>query len=86
MDQPQREAPSEFHLKTGERITGSLLPVTSGSDRMLQEIANCAHCLRPTYKVLIVTSAAGLERRAALCVSHFAAAARLFPELKQLPA
>jgi hypothetical protein len=53
---------------------------------MIQEVANCSYCLHPTYRVIVVTSAAGLERRAALCTSHFVAAARMFPELKKMSA
>jgi hypothetical protein len=50
---------------------------------MLQEVATCNHCLRPTHRVIAVRSAAGFERRVALCVIHFIAAARMFPELKR---
>jgi hypothetical protein len=81
-----RQAPSQFTLNPGERITGCFPLWTSGSDRMIQEVANCSYCLHPTYRVIVVTSAAGLERRAALCTSHFVAAARMFPELKKMSA
>jgi hypothetical protein len=83
MHDSRHPAPSRFHMNPGDRITGSFLPDAAGCDRVFQEIANCSYCLRPTYKVLVITSAAGLERRAALCVNHFAAAAKTFPEVKQ---
>jgi hypothetical protein len=83
MHQPEHESTSEFTLKSGDRITGCFPLWTAGSDRILQEVANCNHCLRPTHRVIVVTSAVGLERRASLCVGHFAAAARAFPELKR---
>jgi len=86
MHESQHQKPSEFCLKPGERITACVPLWNGGSDRVLQEIANCGHCLHPTYRVRMATSAAGLERRAPLCVRHFTSAARLFPELKRLPA
>ena len=86
MPESQQDSPSQFYLKLGERITGCFPLWTSGSDRVLQEIAGCNHCLQRTYRVITITSAEGLERRAALCVKHYAAAARVFPELKRLSA
>jgi len=85
---PSQHAPSSFSLKSfslkpGEKITDCRLLWTSGSDRVLAELANCHHCLRPTYKVVTIVSAGGLERRAALCVGHFAAALKAFPELQR---
>lgn len=77
---------NQFTLKPGERVTDCSPLWTSGSDRVLEEIAGCNHCLRPTYRVIMVTSAAGLERRASLCGRHFAQAVRSFPELRQQPA
>lgn len=85
MTRPQ-QASSPFFLKFGERITDCCSRVTSGSDRMLEELANCFYCLQPTYRVIVVASAEGLERRAALCIQHFVMAARTFPELKRLSA
>lgn len=82
MHHSQHDPDFPFSLKPGERISDCFPLWTSGCDRMLQEVANCNHCLRPTYRVIIVTSAAGLERRAALCAGHFESAARMFPELK----
>src|ERR1700681_2781646 len=79
-DAPQGS--SQFTLKSGERITDCSPLWTSGSDRILEEIANCNHCLRPTYRVIAVTSVAGLERRASLCVQHFVHASRTFSELR----
>jgi hypothetical protein len=86
MHQSQHQAPSEFTLNPGDRITGCVPLWSGGSDRVLQEIANCSYCLHPTYRVVVITSAGGLERRAALCVRHFTSAARVFPELKRLSA
>lgn len=83
MHERQRESPSEFTLRPGDRITGCIPLWTAGSDRILEEVANCNHCLRPTHRVIVVTSAVGLERRASLCVGHYAAAVRAFPELKR---
>ena len=83
MQESQHQAPSEFHLKLGERITGCFPLWTGGSDRILQELASCNYCLQRTHRVVIVASAEGLERRASLCVKHFIAAARIFPELKK---
>jgi hypothetical protein len=79
----QHESSSEFTLKPGERISDCFPLGTSGSDRVLQELANCHYCLRPTHRVIVLTSAAGLEQRASLCVGHFVAAERAFPELKR---
>lgn len=72
---------SGFTLKPGERITECCPLWTSASDRMLEEVANCNFCLLPTYRILVITSAAGLERRVALCASHFDSAAKTFPDL-----
>jgi hypothetical protein len=83
---PQHASSSQFTLKPGERITDCSPLWTSGSDRVLEEIANCSHCLQPTYRVIVITSAAGLERRASLCLQHFVYAARTFPELRRQPA
>jgi hypothetical protein len=77
---------SQFSLKPGERIIDCSPLWTSGSDRVLEEIAKCSHCLQPTYRVIVITSAAGLERRASLCLQHFVYAARTFPELRRQPA
>jgi hypothetical protein len=74
---------SAFTLKPGERITDCSPLWTSGSDRVQEEIAKCSHCLQPTYRVIVITSAAGLERRASLCLQHFVYAARTFPELRR---
>ena len=73
----------DFSLKLGERITACTPLLTSASDRILQELANCHHCLRATHRVIVVTSSSGLERRAALCAHHFAEVARSFPELER---
>src|SRR6267154_5610111 len=54
-------ASSQFTLKHGEIITDCSPLWTSGSDRILEEIASCNHCLRSTYRVIVVTSAAGLN-------------------------
>ena len=78
-----QQASSAFTLKPGERITDSSPLWTSGSDRVLEEIANCGHCLQATYLVIVITSAAGLVRREALCLQHFVFAARTFPELRR---
>jgi hypothetical protein len=77
---------TQFTLKPGERITACSPLWTSGSDRILEEIGRCNHCLRPTYRVIAVTSTSGLERRASLCVQHFVHAARTFPEVRRLSA
>jgi hypothetical protein len=73
----------DFNLKPGERITACTPLLTGASDRILHELGNCHRCLRATHRVIVVTSSSGLERRAALCVHHFAEAARSFPELQQ---
>jgi hypothetical protein len=83
---PQHASLSQFTLKLGERITDCSPLWTSGSDRVLEEIAKCSYCLQPTYRVIVMTSAAGLERRASLCLQHFVHAARTFPELRRQPA
>ncbi|MCU1220921.1 MAG: hypothetical protein JWN42_2118 [Candidatus Angelobacter sp.] len=77
---------TQFTLKPGERITACSPLWTSGSDRILEEIGRCSHCLRPTYRVIALTSTSGLERRASLCVQHFVHAARTFPEVRRLSA
>jgi len=78
-----QQASSAFTLKPGERIIACSPLWTSGSDRILEEISICGHCVQPTYRVTVLTSAAGLERRESLCVKHFVHAARLFPELRR---
>jgi hypothetical protein len=80
---PQHLSSSHFTLKPGERITDCSHLWTSGSDRVLEEVANCSHCLQPTYRVIVITSAAGLERRVSLCLQHFVRAAGTFPELRR---
>jgi len=80
---PSQQEPSAFSLNPGERIVDCCPLWTSGSDRMLQELANCHYCPRPTYRVITVATVLGLERRAALCSAHYAAAARAFPELER---
>jgi hypothetical protein len=82
MQDPQ-QAYSAFTLKPGEKITACSSLWTSGSDRVLEEIANCSHCPQPTYRVIVLTSTAGLERRESLCVKHFVYAARTFQELRR---
>jgi hypothetical protein len=78
-----QQASFAFTLKPGERITDCSPLWTSGSDRILEEIASCGHCVQPTYRVIVLTSAAGLERRESLCLQHFVYAARTFPELRR---
>lgn len=80
---PQPASISQFTLKLEERITDCSPLWTSGSDRVLEEIANCSYCLQPTYRVIVITSAAGLERRASLCLQHFVHAAGEFPQLRR---
>ena len=82
-DHPQRASSSQFTLSPGERITACSPLWTSGSDRILEEVSSCGHCVQPTYRVIVLTSAAGLERREALCLQHFVYAARLFPDLRR---
>jgi len=77
------ESTSAFSLKPGEKITACSPLWNTGCDRILEEVANCHHCLRPAFRVVTILSSSGLERRAALCVQHFAIAARIFPELHQ---
>ncbi|HEY2915338.1 MAG TPA: hypothetical protein VGK21_18380 [Candidatus Angelobacter sp.] len=86
MQNHPQQASSVFTLKPGEKITDCSPLWTSGSDRILEEIATCSHCPQPTYRVIILTSAAGLERRESLCVKHFVHAARTFHELRRQPA
>jgi hypothetical protein len=73
MHEPPLDPNSQFSLKPGECVTDCFPLWTSGCDRMLEEVATCNHCWRPTYRVMVVVSAGGLERRAALCVNHFTA-------------
>ena len=80
------QSSSQFTLNPGDRITDCSPLWTSGSDRVLEEIAACNHCLQPTYRVVVVTSAAGLERRESLCLQHFVHAGKTFPELRRQPA
>ncbi len=80
-DQTLHQSTSEFGLKPGEKITACSPLWNGGCDRILEEVANCHHCLRPTFRVVTIVSSAGLERRASLCDQHFAKAARIFPEL-----
>jgi hypothetical protein len=72
---------SEFSLKSGEKVTACSPLWNGGCDRVLEEVANCHHCLQPAFRVVTILSSLGLERRASLCVQHFAKAARIFPEL-----
>ena len=77
------QSPSEFSLKPGEKITACSPLWNGGCDRILEEVANCHHCLKPAFRVVTILSSSGLERRSALCAHHFANAARNFPELHQ---
>lgn len=69
----------QISLKLGERITGCYPLADAVSDRLQQELAMCNQCPQPTYRIVTITSAAGLERRASFCPRHFAAFAKLFP-------
>jgi hypothetical protein len=73
----------EFSLKSGEKIIACSPLWNGGCDRVLEEVANCHHCLQPGFRVVTILSSSGLERRSSLCVQHFAKAARIFPELHQ---
>jgi len=84
MKDSQQHAPLQFGVKPGERITACFPLFTTGSDRMLQEVANCNYCLHPTYRIVVMTTPEGWERRTALCARHFVDASRVFPELKRL--
>jgi hypothetical protein len=83
MHKTLHESTPEFSLKPGEKITACSPLWNGGCDRILEEVANCHHCLRPAFRVVTIVSSSGLERRASLCVQHFAKAARIFPELHQ---
>lgn len=83
MHKTLHESTSEFSLKTGEKVTACSPLWNSGCDRILEEVANRHHCLRPAFRVVTILCASGLQRRASLCVQHFANAARIFPELHQ---
>ena len=83
MHETLHESTSQFSLQPGEKITACSPLWSSGSDRMLEEVANCHHCLRAAFRVVTILALSGLERRASLCEQHFAKAARIFPELHQ---
>jgi hypothetical protein len=83
MHKTLHESASEFSLKPGEKRTVCSPLWSSGCDRILEEVANCHHCLQPAFRVVTILCASGLQRRASLCVQHFANAARIFPELHQ---
>jgi hypothetical protein len=68
-------------LRLGDTIT-ECTGIWSASDRIMQELATCHLCDRPTYRVITITSAAKLERRTALCGEHFGTATQVYPELK----
>lgn len=77
------EAPAiPFILMPGDKIIGCS-GLWAASDRTLEELGRCHACDRPTFRVVTITSAEKLERRAALCGQHFVLAARRFPELEQ---
>jgi hypothetical protein len=81
----QSIAPSSetvLRLGPGERIT-DCFPLWAASDRILEELGKCDVCDRPTFRVVTITSAAGLERSTALCGHHYVSAAKGFPELQR---
>lgn len=80
MQQTSSTLSREFRLERGERITASS-PLTAVCDRILQELAECHHCCGSVYRVVTITTAQGLERRASLCEQHFTNAASRYPEL-----
>jgi hypothetical protein len=70
-------------LKTGDTIT-ECTGVWHASDRLAEELGRCHQCDRPTFRIITITSAEKLERRAALCGRHFIIAARELPELRRM--
>ena len=78
-DLQEKQVP--FTVKPGDEITDSF-GLWAVSDRMAEELGTCCACSKPTFRVVTITSAAKLERRAALCGKHFAITARAFTSLK----
>lgn len=67
----------------GDRITGCA-GLWHACDRMAAELASCQACDRPTFRVITITSAAKLERRAPLCGHHYIFTTRYFFELRKI--
>jgi hypothetical protein len=70
-----------FTLQPGEQVTEAFA-LWAVSDRIAEELGKCCACSRPTFRVVTITSATKLERRAALCGRHFAMTAKAFTHLK----
>jgi hypothetical protein len=69
-----------FRLDPGDQVTEAFA-LWAVSDRIAEELGKCCACDGPTFRVVMITSAAKLEKRAALCGRHFAMAAKAFTQL-----
>ena len=70
-----------FRLEPGEQVTEAFA-LWAVSDRIGEELGKCCACSGPTFRIVTITSATKLEKRAALCGRHFALAAKAFVHLK----
>lgn len=80
---PSRPSYAEvlLNVRQGDKISGCFA-LWAACDRVLEELGRCDACKRPAFRVVTITSAAGLERRTPLCGHHFIVVTRTFPELK----
>ena len=68
-------------VSPGDTITGCS-GLWAAPDTLADEISNCDACGRRTFRVVTITSAARLQKTAALCGKHFIVLATAFPELR----
>jgi len=69
-----------FSLEPGDQVTQAFA-LWAASDRIAEELGKCCACNGPTFRIVTITSAKKLEKRAALCGKHFAISLKAFPHL-----
>lgn len=78
-DSTRKQLP--FRLEPGDQVTEAFA-LWAASDRIAAELGKCCACNGPTFRVVTITSATKLEKRAALCGKHFAITAKAFTHLR----
>ena len=82
-DSPENDLAAKqlpFSLEPGDQVTEAFA-LWAVSDRIAEELGKCCACNGPTFRVVTITSATKLEKRAALCGKHFAMTAKAFTHL-----
>lgn len=77
----QQDLNFRFNLHPGDTIT-ECTGIWAIADALADELEKCDACGRRTFRVITITSATNLQKRAALCGKHFILSARAFPQLR----